>query len=751
MNEKLFSLAFLAGLTLFTACSDDETTNNGGNGGDEPGTETTLTGTITEDVTLTSGSTYRLSGQYIVEEGATLTIEPGVQIVAVHDDVVDYILVKQGARIEAEGTASNPIIMTSEQKEPGAWGGIHICGRAHTNVEGETGSSEIGNATYGGNDDSDNSGTLRYVRVEYTGFAFDEEHEANGISFYGVGNGTTVDHCQAYRGSDDGFEFFGGSVNISNMVVTDCSDDSFDWTEGWNGTATNLIATQESEETLGYACDCLIEADNNENDNAAEPVSAPTIENAIFIGNGADGKGVHLRRGTHVNMKNVEIYGKGDALYIESELTAQALKDGDSTLENVRISGAMVSKEDVTNIYNNDDFLAAGNLTNQTNPYADYDAIIAANPWAAGWTQSWGDSSEEQDNVLPNESELQGELNENVTLAAGNTYYLNGQYKVLAGATLNIEEGVTLIARYDEIVDYILIEQGAKINAVGTADAPIVMTSEREEAGAWGGIHICGRAHTNAMGGGYSEIGNSPYGGDVEDDNSGVLQYVRVEYTGYAFDEEHEANGISFYGVGNGTTVDHCQAYKGSDDGFEFFGGSVNVSDMVVVSCSDDSFDWTEGWNGTGTNLMAYQEAESSLGYACDCLIEADNNGDDNAATPVAHPNLSNLLLVGNGADGRGVRLREGTQVTIDNAQICGKTMPLTVETELTENALLDGTSSLTNITISADFVSAEGIYTADNFLAGEGNSVDASLSFASLNDVIAACDWIEGSWVKAE
>ena len=742
MNEKLFSLAFLAGLTLFTACSDDEPTNNGG---DEPGTEeTTLTGTITEDVTLTSGTTYRLSGQYIVEEGATLTIEPGVQIVAVHDDVVDYILVKQGARIEAEGTASSPIIMTSEQKEPGAWGGIHICGRAHTNVEGGTGNSEIGNAAYGGNDDADNSGTLRYVRVEYTGFAFDEEHEANGISFYGVGNGTTVDHCQAYRGSDDGFEFFGGSVNISNMVVTDCSDDSFDWTEGWNGTATNLIATQESEETLGYACDCLIEADNNENNYGARPVSAPTIENAILIGNGAAGNGVHLRRGTQVKMNNVQIYGKGDALHVESAETENALMDGTSTMSNVRISGIVLSGE---GNYTNAEFEADGNESNQVNPYSSYDDIIAENSWAAGWTQSWNESS----SALADGSTLIGEIAEDVTLGAGNTYYLSGQYIVREGATLNIEEGVTLIARYDEIVDYILIEQGAKINAVGTAEAPIVMTSEREEAGAWGGIHICGRAHTNAMGGGYSEIGNSPYGGDVEDDNSGVLQYVRVEYTGYAFDEEHEANGISFYGVGNGTTVDHCQAYKGSDDGFEFFGGSVNVSDMVVVSCSDDSFDWTEGWNGTGTNLMAYQEAESSLGYACDCLIEADNNGDDNAATPVAHPNLSNLLLVGNGADGRGVRLREGTQVTIDNAQICGKTMPLTVETELTENALLDGTSSLTNITISADFVSAEGIYTADNFLAGEGNSVDASLSFASLADVIAACDWIEGSWVKAE
>ena len=350
------------------------------------------------------------------------------------------------------------------------------------------------------------------------------------------------------------------------------------------------------------------------------------------------------------------------------------------------------------------------------------------------------------------ETVLKGEITEDVTLKSGQTYELDGVYRVKEGATLNIEAGVKIVALYDETVDYILVEQGAKINAAGTAGNPIVMTSDKEEPGAWGGIHICGRAHTNAEGGtGSSEIGGATYGGNDDADNSGTLQYVRVEYTGYAFDEEHEANGISFYGVGSGTTVDHCQAYKGSDDGFEFFGGSVNVSDMVVVSCSDDSFDWTEGWNGTATNLMAYQEAESTLGYACDCLIEADNNGNDNAAEPVAHPNLSNLLLVGNGAEGRGVRLREGTQVTMDNARICGKTMPLTVETALTENALLDGTSSLTNITISADFVSGEGIFTADNFLAGEGNSVDTNLGFASLADVIAACHWIEGSWVKAD
>ena len=253
MNRKLFSMALLAGMTLFAACSDDETTNNGDNNGIADGTS--LSGTVTEDVTLKSGNTYKLSGAYTVEEGATLNIEPGVKIISVYDDNVDYILVKQGAKINAKGTADAPIVMTSEKEEAGAWGGIHICGRAHTNAESGKGSSEIGGAEYGGNDDKDNSGTLQYVRLEYTGYAFDEEHEANGFSFYGGGNGTTVDHCVAYKGSDDGFEFFGGSVNISNMVVISCSDDSFDWTEGWNGTATDLVAYQEAEATLGYDCD----------------------------------------------------------------------------------------------------------------------------------------------------------------------------------------------------------------------------------------------------------------------------------------------------------------------------------------------------------------------------------------------------------------------------------------------------------------------------------------------------------------
>ncbi|MBQ8867321.1 MAG: hypothetical protein IJ013_06335 [Bacteroidaceae bacterium] len=350
--------------------------------------------------------------------------------------------------------------------------------------------------------------------------------------------------------------------------------------------------------------------------------------------------------------------------------------------------------------------------------------------------------------ITPDGTVLKGSVTSNVTLKAGNTYKLSGEYIVEEGATLNIEKGVKIVAVYDDIVDYILVKQGAKINAVGTADAPIVMTSEKEETGAWGGIHLCGRAHTNAEGGkGSSEIGGAQYGGTVESDNSGVLKYVRVEYTGYAFDEEHEANGMTFYGVGSGTVVENCEAYHGSDDGFEFFGGSVNVKNMVAVNCSDDSFDWTEGWNGKGENLVVFQEAESTLGYDCDCLIEADNNENNYAATPVSHPVLHNLILVGNGGSKQGIRLRRGTEVEITSAKVCGKAKALAVESAETENALLNGTSTLESVSISSTLDSKEGIYTNELFVS-VGNLTEQSFEYASLDDIEKECTWMNG-WTK--
>lgn len=411
-NWKFAAMTLVAGMALFTtACSSDNdpaaNTGNGNTEGNGNGTEESyvLDKDITENVTLETGKNYTLNGGIHVKAGATLTIQPGVTITAKHDGTVDYILVEQGAKIDAQGTASQPIVMTSEKKEAGAWGGLHICGYAHTN--NGSGSSEIGNAPYGGNNDADNSGTLKYIRLEYTGYAFDEEHEANGASFYGVGNGTTVEHLQAYKGSDDGFEFFGGSVNVKYLVATSCSDDSFDWTEGWNGKAQFLVAYQEGETSLGYACDCLMECDNNGTNFAATPVAHPVIANATLIGNGGEAQGVRLRAGTEVELYNTIITGKGKALTVETDETENALKNGTSKLEYVAIAGELSSKQ---GIYTNADFVqATGNLDNQTftwnNKYVgtldggkdlsadsfftstDYKgAVKSGEDWTEGWT-----------------------------------------------------------------------------------------------------------------------------------------------------------------------------------------------------------------------------------------------------------------------------------------------------------------------------------------------------------------------------
>ncbi|WP_304216526.1 hypothetical protein [Phocaeicola plebeius] len=329
-------------------------------------------------------------------------------------------------------------------------------------------------------------------------------------------------------------------------------------------------------------------------------------------------------------------------------------------------------------------------------------AVPANNDWTAGWIRTSGKGDETSANAV---EILQGELTADKTLLKDKVYALSGEYIVKTGATLTIEKGVKIVAMTDdESVDYILVQQGAKIEAVGTKENPIIMTSDKKESGAWGGLHICGKAHTNAENGeGTSEIGNAAYGGSADNDNSGTLKYIRLENTGYALDSEHEANGISFYGVGNGTTVEYVQAYNGSDDGFEFFGGSVDVKHMVVTNCSDDSFDWTEGWNGRGQFLVAYQEAKETLGFDCDCLMECDNNGKNFAAAPVACPTLANLTLIGNGGEKQGVRLRAGTQVKMYNALISGKGKCLTTETTETEKALVDGTSVLNYVTLATD------------------------------------------------
>ncbi len=301
---NLLVIALVATFTM-VSCGDDgetaEDTDNVSEGGK------TLTGTYSESITLEANETYYVSGETIFSDGTTLTINEGVTIIA-DPDVISYILIAQGATIDAEGTSSNPIIMTCSTETAGSWGGLHICGKAQINAEGGTGSSEIGDQTYGGSTDTDNSGTIKYVILKYTGVALDSEHESNGISFYGVGSGTTVEYVQVYEGADDGYEFFGGAVNLKYAISSGSQDDSFDWTEGWRGKGQYWLAIQNSGDG-----DRGIEADNNGDDNEATPYANPTLSQISLFGGHAgttDGNyGMKLREGTKGYIANVIVTG----------------------------------------------------------------------------------------------------------------------------------------------------------------------------------------------------------------------------------------------------------------------------------------------------------------------------------------------------------------------------------------------------------------------------------------------------------
>ena len=243
MKTNLF-LAFTIVALLFSSCTTDDTADiiindnsvtNNGNGNNNPDVEF-LSGTYTTDLTLDANTDYVLNGSLIMASGTTLTIPAGMTIEALAAGSNVYIAISQGAKIIANGTADNPIILTSNASDPafGDWGGLIILGKAPINsVSGSaTSTSEIASLPYGGTDPNDDSGIIRYVRVDYSGGAADGQSENNGFSFYGVGNETIVEYIQAFEGKDDGVEFFGGTVNVSFVSVVNAQDDSIDWTEG---------------------------------------------------------------------------------------------------------------------------------------------------------------------------------------------------------------------------------------------------------------------------------------------------------------------------------------------------------------------------------------------------------------------------------------------------------------------------------------------------------------------------------------
>lgn len=296
-------------------------------------------GEVNSDITLTNEITWLIQGQLIVNDGASLTIEPNTELVGGTLGDTDTLVVKQGGRIFAQGTANNPIIMRGPDAATRAeWGGVVINGFAPINGCSEgtdpcTAQGEGNSGTYGGNDPHDNSGVLRYVVVSNAGRQFSEENELNGIAFQGVGDGTTVEYIQVHLNEDDGVEFFGGTVNAKYLVLTGIGDDSLDWTQGWQGKVQHVIAKQYTDNG-----DQGIEADNNGDANDSEPRAKPMLANMTYIGQSNTDIGILLREGTGAEIANSIVTGFGEfCLDIDNESTFQ--NEANLTIANSVVGG----------------------------------------------------------------------------------------------------------------------------------------------------------------------------------------------------------------------------------------------------------------------------------------------------------------------------------------------------------------------------------------------------------------------------
>lgn len=337
---------------------------------------TKISGDIYGDQELTSDKKWLLSGGVFVRNTASLTIQKGTTI---YGDIngTSFLSISQGGKLYANGTELEPIVFTSisNSPKPGDWGGIVINGYAQIN-NGLSSEGEGGTGTYGGNDDSDNSGSIRYVRVEYAGKILGTDNELNGFSFNGVGSGTTVEYIEAYMGADDGIEFFGGTVNVKYAVSIGNKDDLFDWTHGWRGNGQYWYGKQLDSGDRG------IEADNNGDNNVLQPYSNPTLQNITLIGSDVDGLniGIVLREGTKGKIYNVEI----------SKFPKYGVQvKGDESTTNMNNNELYVSNSYLFN--NGQDFegcdFSGNNFTN-TNTWFENDSQIGSGTdWMNNWTK----------------------------------------------------------------------------------------------------------------------------------------------------------------------------------------------------------------------------------------------------------------------------------------------------------------------------------------------------------------------------
>ena len=743
MKTKFTLLAF-AIITCFSASAADIRV-----------TDADLVGGQTYD--WTADNVYILDGLVYLEEGGVLNIEAGTVIKGAASittgDNTSALIIARGAQIFARGTASSPIIFTAEDddlgdngdftaQDRGEWGGLIILGKGTiARPDGEDGIEGIDadedRAKFGGTEDDDNSGVLRYVSIRHGGAQLSPNNEINGLTLGGVGSGTEMDYIEVFANLDDGIEFFGGTVGIKHASVAFCGDDGFDYDFGWRGKGQFWFALQGPDESTGRSG----EHDGAKPDELA-PFSNPTIYNATYVGIGKDATpsggdaaaafpvSVLFRDnagGTYANSVFTDF--NGHAIAIEdrddtddgdsyARLLAGDLSLTGNVFENF---GAGNTAADLFVAFDTDGMpVAASNATvattlgeantigatgiaglsratdggldprlnagsailgGATAPEGDFFSQVTyrgafdnATNWLSGWTAlaEYGYLGDlvtpinTDDCVVIKDSDLVGGETYNWN---GGCYTLDGLVYLEADATLNIGAGTVIRAlgandvTTGDNTSALIIARNATINAIGTAEAPIIFTANDddldddedflfEDRGEWGGLIVLGKATIarpdgeDGVEGIDADEDRAKFGGTDDADNSGTLRYVSIRHGGAQLSPNNEINGLTLAGVGSGTTVDYVEVFANLDDGIEIFGGTVNVTHAATAFCGDDAYDYDFGWRGNGQYWFSLQSAEVSTGRAG----EHDGAKPDELA-PFSKPTIYNATYVGIGKD----------------------------------------------------------------------------------------------------
>lgn len=717
----------------------------------------TITGTITENLTLTDGIGYALDGPVFVGEdggaNVSLTIPAGTTVFGKAGQ--DYLVVTRGSRLNAVGTSTSPIIMTSIQDvqgtvkpdtDRGQWGGLVINGFAPINdcidataTGGTTGCEKSGEGSsglFGGDEANDNSGTLQFMQVKYAGNLINDEDELNGIAFQGVGAGTTCDHIQVHNNSDDGVEFFGGSVQCNYLVLTGIGDDSLDWTDGWQGGAQFVLVKQGSD-----AGDRGIEGDNRSSNNDLTPRSNPTIANFTFLGGAAGDTGVVNRAGTDAKIVNGVITGFQDAgIDIDGGSIARA-QNGTLIYSSLFLDNAdNIESGDSSETFDTEAFIEGSpNIVQGNNSLAgeffpgaaelavtaadlsadaDFDNVdyigafspteTADSNWASGWTFGVTESPTEcpsgtlsTGDVVDGKSicSITGTLTTNVRLNSNFIYQLEGAVFVgedlggdaaapiagTASVILTIDAGTTIFGASG--TDYLVIARGSQIRSNGTANAPVNFTSRDEVFGTanlatdrakWGGLVINGRAPINDC------IDATATGGTSACEKSGEGSSGL-----FGGNSETDNSGNLFY-----TRVSFAGNLINDEDelngiAFQGVGSGTQVDYIQVHNNADDGVEFFGGTvnvkhvvlTGNGDDSMDWTDGWTGKAQfvlidqaddAGDRGIEGDNRSSNNTLTPRSNPTVSNFTFVGGAAGDTGMVIRAGTAGKFLNGLITG-------------------------------------------------------------------------------